>query len=270
LDEDVTDQNSGSGGPQEPTTEAVTERLGRPSALPLRELGELTRALLLTSTVEGVLQRVVVAARYVIPAVDMASITQRGDDGKLFTPVETDVDALKLDQLQYDSGQGPCIDAARAKGPAYAHSADLSGETAWPVFASGAVEHGYLSVSSTALLTNPRPSTFTGALNLYSRERDAFDASARDMAFVLATYASLALASAVKGVGRARSEAENLRTALETRTVIGQATGILMARRRLSGDEAFAVLSRTSQNYNVKLADLAQVLATHPDTADRL
>jgi AmiR/NasT family two-component response regulator len=47
---------------------------------------------------------------------------------------------------------------------------------------------------------------------------------------------------------------------MESRAVIDQAKGILMARDRCSADEAFEVLKRISQNRNVKLHDIAQTI----------
>jgi hypothetical protein len=262
---------------QQDAADTVARKLGETSSgLALRELGELAQALLATSTVDGVLHRVALATRHLVPAADLVSMTLRRPDGDLHTPVTTDPEAVALDELQYDTGEGPCIDAARPQGIAYAHSGDLAAESAWPAFAAKAAEDGYLSILSTALLNNPEPSTFTGALNIYSRQRDGFDDTARDTAFLLATYASLALAAAHRTVtvdhalAVANNEALNLRKALDTRTVIGQATGILMARRGLTADEAFKVLSRASQNHNVRLAELAHILTTHPGTADRI
>jgi hypothetical protein len=278
MDADVTEQRSDTG--VNPSTEqaadAFMDSLGDSSALPVQRLGHLAEALLAATTVDGVLQRIVLAARYLVPGADLVSITLRSEDGHLYTPVETDGEAVELDKVQYDSGEGPCVDAAMPSGPAYAYSSDLASETTWPVFATQAAKHGYSSVLSTALLNNPEPSPFTGALNIYSRSRDGLDAVSRDTAFLLATYASLALAAAHtsgesdRALMKANTEAANLRKALDTRTVIGQATGILMARRHLSAHDAFEVLSRASQDHNVKLADLAQILATHPDSADRI
>ena len=51
-----------------------------------------------------------------------------------------------------------------------------------------------------------------------------------------------------------------LRRALQSRDVIGQAKGILMERRGISADEAFAVLRAASQSLNVKLTQVAQTL----------
>ncbi|MGI5224832.1 ANTAR domain-containing protein [Actinoallomurus sp. CA-142502] len=257
----------------EPAADAAQE--GPPVSL-THELGELTRALLSATTVDGVLERIILAARYLIPAADVVSITLRERDGSFWTPAETDVEAAELDRRQYEAGEGPCMDAADPAGPAYAHSGDLATESAWPVFAREASAHGFASILSTALITVPEPPPFTAAMNIYSRERDALGDSARDTAFILATYASLALAALYRdadterALNRSEADVGNLRKALDTRTIIGQATGILMARRGLSADEAFEVLVRGSQNHNVKLARLAELLARHPDAADRL
>jgi AmiR/NasT family two-component response regulator len=50
---------------------------------------------------------------------------------------------------------------------------------------------------------------------------------------------------------------ETLQEALETRTTIGQAQGILMERLGLCAEEAFGYLRRGSNTDNVKLRDLA-------------
>jgi hypothetical protein len=52
-------------------------------------------------------------------------------------------------------------------------------------------------------------------------------------------------------------ELEHLRRALNTRTAIGQAIGLLMGRYGLSSDAAFAMICRWSQETNVKVRDLA-------------
>lgn len=243
---------------------------------PLRELDQIARVLLAAETVDGVLTHVVHAAHLLIPHADVVSITLRRGEGDYYTPAWTDEMALKLDQLQYAFDEGACLDAADPDGPAYAHSGDLADGSPWPKFGPAVAEHGYRSILSTAMLTRPEPEEFTGALNIYGRERDTLGALAQDVAFVLATYASFAVAAVRDRVGaerdlaEVRTEAANLRKALDTRTVIGQATGILMARRGLTADEAFEVLSRASQDHNVKLADLAGLLTGHPKAADRL
>lgn len=54
-----------------------------------------------------------------------------------------------------------------------------------------------------------------------------------------------------------QAEVAGLTEALESRDVIGQAKGILMASQGISVDEAFDILRRASQRLNVKLRDVA-------------
>ena len=58
-------------------------------------------------------------------------------------------------------------------------------------------------------------------------------------------------------------EIEGLRVALDSREVIGQAQGLLMAQYKISGEAAFKVLARLSQHSNVRVRDVAaQIVAT--------
>ena len=101
-----------------------------------------------------------------------------------------------------------------------------------------------------------------GALNIYSLERGGLDARDRDLALVLGAHVSTALAATAASTA-AELEVAQLREALRTRDVIGQAKGILMERRGISADEAFDTLRSASQSLNVKLAQVAETLVTH-------
>jgi AmiR/NasT family two-component response regulator len=57
-------------------------------------------------------------------------------------------------------------------------------------------------------------------------------------------------------------EIQGLMTALESRDVIGQAKGILMERHKITAEEAFTLLRRASQRRNIKLAEIAEAVAT--------
>ncbi|HEY0805910.1 MAG TPA: GAF and ANTAR domain-containing protein, partial [Pseudonocardiaceae bacterium] len=138
---------------------------------------------------------------------------------------------------------------------------DLAVAPEWPRFGPAAAALGMRSVLAVALLPDARPPQLTGALNLYSRERDGLTEGDRDIALLLATHGSLALAT-TQALTAAELHAAQLRAAIDSRDIIGQAKGILMHRRGISADEAFDLLRRTSQSMNVKLADLARTLAT--------
>jgi GAF domain-containing protein len=227
-----------------------------------RQFTELTRRLLSATTVVEVLDQVVRAAAELVPGVDMVSVTLRSSDGTFHTPVETDPVASRLDALQYETGEGPCVDAARPSGPGHVWCEDIAAEPAWPTFGPVAAEHGVRSVLAVALLPEVSAYHYSGALNLYSHQRGGLDRDAYDVALLLAAYASLAIADTA-AVSRGALNAAQLRRAIKSRDVIGQAKGILMQRRGINADEAFDLLRRFSQELNVKLAEVAALLASN-------
>lgn len=237
-------------------------RIGSHGPSPLAAaFSQLTRMLLDAATTADVLEQVVPAALRIVSGADLVSITLRSADGSFHTPVETDPVAGELDQVQYDTGEGPCVAAARSSGPGHVYCDDLAHAPAWPKFGAAAVERGFKAVLSTVLLPDVQLPLLSGALNIYARRPRAFDAAAADIALLLATHASLAL-SGTQAVELAALREEQLRHAIDSRDVIGQAKGILMNRRGIDADEAFDTLRRTSQDLNVKLVELARTLAT--------
>nr|WP_245778282.1 GAF and ANTAR domain-containing protein [Lentzea xinjiangensis] len=233
------------------------------------QFAELTRALLNAPTVADVLDQVVTAAHRVIPGADLVSITLRTADDCFHTPVVTNVVAAELDRIQYETGEGPCVEASRNPGPAEIRSDDLATETAWPRFGPEAARLGFHSVLSVALAPNARPPRYSGALNVYSRRPGALAPDAHEPALLLATHASLALAGTT-AVTRADLTVAQLHRALESRDVIGQAKGVLMARRGIGADEAFDELRRASQDLNIKLTALARLVTARNAEADLL
>ncbi|MEV5714573.1 GAF and ANTAR domain-containing protein [Amycolatopsis mediterranei] len=247
----------------------VSQKASRPPAHgPLaQQFAELTAGLLAAPTVEDVLRRVLEATTLLVPSADLASFTLIDPDGGFHTPAETGEVAVELDRLQHRFREGPCVEAAEPAGPAVAVAPDLTREPRWPRWAPAAAELGVGSVLSTALIPGPPTGHSIGAHNVYSRSANGLDDADRDALLLLATHASLALA-ATDAVTRGRVQAEQLRKAIDSRDVIGQAKGIIMARRGVSADEAFDILRRTSQNLNVKLAELARTLASRHTELD--
>jgi hypothetical protein len=223
-----------------------------------RQFATLTYALLDATTVEEVLAQVVHATSRVLPAADLVSVTLRDPGGRFYTPVRTDPVADRLDELQYEFGEGPCHDSAMPDGPAMAHSPDLRATGLWPTWAPAAAALGAEAVLSTALLPDASPAQRSGALNIYSHKPHGLDNDV-DQALLLATHASLALAR-TEAVTSADLREAQLRRAIDSRDVIGQAKGVIMARRGVPADEAFEILRRTSQQLNVKLVELAKSL----------
>lgn len=232
----------------------------RPGAGPLAgEFARLTNRLLTAPSVEDVLERVLEATTLMVPSADLASFTLIDADGQFHTPAETDEVAIELDVLQYRFREGPCVEAADPAGPAVAIAPDLADEPRWPQWAPAATGLEVGAVVSTALIPSEPTGRSIGALNVYSRAPGGLDEADRDVLLLLATHASLAVA-VTDAVTRSRLQATHLEKAIDSRDVIGQAKGIIMARRGVSAEEAFDVLRRTSQDLNVKLAELARTL----------
>ncbi len=188
-----------------------------------------------------------------LPGAQEAGIT-RVSGGKFATPVATGELSVQTDAIQYELGSGPCVDAVLEH--RNFRTGDLRTDPRWPEFGRRAFEAtGVLSMLSIRLYLEDNDELLVG-LNMYSREPDAFDDDAETLGVLLATYGSLALASA-----RAHEQANNLRAALENRTDIGVAMGILMARYKVTRDDAFNLLRVSSQHTGRKLHDVSREVA---------
>jgi GAF domain-containing protein len=213
------------------------------------------------SGVVGVVERVVDAARAVVPGADVVSVVLRNPDGRLDTVAASDPAAQKADALQDEVGEGPSHTAMHSTGVGAAVDRLEGPDATWPTFGPrAAADLGLGAVLSTGMFPGGSPPRF-GALNFYSWSADGLDAADRDHALVLAAHAATAIA-AVQARTAVELRESQLREALRSRDVIGQAKGVLMERRGLTSDEAFDVLRRTSQDLNVKLRDVAETLVT--------
>lgn len=209
---------------------------------------EVARALVAEEDVKQTLQKIVDLAVETIQGCDHAGVTLL--NGRLAsTAAASDEVPETVDAIQYETGEGPCLDAIRNH-EIYS-TGDLGTEHRWPRFSSRAQrETGITSMLSFRLFV---AADTLGALNLYSKRHDAFDDEARAVGSVFAAHAALALSNAIHD--------EQLEEALRSRDVIGQAKGILMAQQGVDEDKAFDMLRRASQRLNVKLRDLATEVA---------
>ncbi|MCW2584007.1 MAG: Response regulator with antiterminator output domain [Klenkia sp.] len=218
---------------------------------------ELSRLLLAEHSTTGVLQKVVEAARAHVPGVAEASVTVL-ENGRVSSVAWTGLLAYELDETQYESGFGPCLDAARTGTARWVQ--DSSADRRWPVYLSAAVHRGALSSFSVPLPLPVAAGPQVG-LNLYSTEVDGLCDAAREAARHLARRAATVVANR-QAYDLARGEADNLRRAMESRAVIEQAKGALLFAAGLSADEAFQALSHRSQVTNVRVHELVvQLLA---------
>jgi hypothetical protein len=216
------------------------------TAVMFADLGRELKTAAQDSSFEA-LTRVAVAR---VPGAQSASVTTlRG--GQFRTESATDERALGADLLQYELGSGPCVDAI-IDGTLY-HPVDLRHDERWPEYGRRAnAEFGVVSMASYRLAGDFLAEEMIAGLNLYSDQPDAFSPAAVGTGLLLATHAAALVAAQLN-----RDKVENLEHALATSRDIGVAMGVLMARYRLSREQAIDLLRITSQRSNRKLRDIA-------------
>lgn len=191
------------------------------------------------------LDAIVHAALRSVPGFDHVGISIRHRDGSIETMASTDGFVQDLDNLQYELGEGPCLDAIKEGRVLFIENARH--EQRWPHYIPQAVQRGLRAQMGICLYDDDRS---VGGLNFYSTDCDTVGEESREIGELFAEHAAIAL-------GRSRRE-ENLTEALGSRQLIGQATGIVMERYQIGPDRAFQFLVRASQAGNIKLRDIAQ------------
>jgi GAF domain-containing protein len=197
---------------------------------------------------DEVLQTIVEAARTSIPGFDQVGISTVFKNGKVVTRAHQGDLVMRLDEIQYGLGEGPCVETLR--GIPMVAAPCLRHDQRWPRWVPEATGLGVQSQLAVHLYLDAEGTI--GGLNLYSTTSPDVTQDAEVIAQMFATHASIAL-------GHAR-EREGLNEALQTRKVIGQAVGILMERYEMPEDQAFAFLVRASSHGNIKLRAVAQEL----------
>ncbi len=215
-----------------------------------RRVAELSQTLISEGALDGFLQRVTNLSTELIPACDSCSVSV-ADDGKVYTRASSDPVSKSVDEHQYNTAEGPCLQAI-ATGEAVRTGA-MGEDDRWPAFAPLAASEGVVSSYSVPLKAN---AATVGALNLYALSKP-FGEEDQALAEAFASQAAVAVANAT-AYHQARQLAEHLEEALKSRDVIGQAKGIIMERERVTADQAFDMLRAVSQAKNVKLREVAE------------
>ncbi len=216
-----------------------------------RRMAELTGTLLEEQSLDVMLRRVSDLFVAIIAPCDAAGVTL-ARDGRVSTYGATASVAERLDLYQYDSGEGPCLDALRMGERFVIRSFET--EARWPRYVPRARTEG---VASSLALPLGTTAGVGGALNLYClTPADTFSEDDFAVADRCAAQAAVVLRNA-HTYHRTRDHVGELEEALASRDLIGQAKGILMAQVHCGPDEAFDMLRRASQQRNVKLRQVA-------------
>lgn len=202
---------------------------------------------------ETLLSSVTDSAVDVVEGADFAGITLV-DKGHLTSVAPTDPIAARLDDLQHELREGPCLEAAWADHKVLVD--DLESDDRWPAFVRRVLDD--TPVRSILAFQLYRGETAMGALNLYASAPQAFSPETQETALALATHASIALHTARRG--------QQFSSALASRDIIGQAKGIVMEQFDVDAIAAWDLIRKLSQDSNIRVAEVAEQLvrADHP------
>jgi GAF domain-containing protein len=220
----------------------------------------LSRVTLGGRELSDVLGEITAIAAQAIPGAEAVSTTLvRGD--KAFTAAYCGEMARQADELQYEQDTGPCIDAGR--GGVVLRIDDVHTEERWPAYIARVRR---TEVRSSLSVPLPYQGSSIGALNAYSTREAAF-ATPEALAAGLGAAETIAVAVAnADAHAQLADQTRHMRIAMESRAVIEQAKGVLMAERHIDAEQAFEILRQASQRYNRKLREIATgiVAGTQP------
>lgn len=165
-----------------------------------------------------------------VPGVNFASITIRHPSGRLETVAPSSPLMFVADGLQYELNEGPSYDAVTDESIVYC--ADLDHDSRWPDFGPRAKRLGLSSLLAVRLV---HPGDCCMALSLYSDAVGAF-ADHHRVAQIFLNQGSVTADPEQHG--------QALHTELISRTMVEQATGILMQRHGVTAEQALELLNQ--------------------------
>jgi GAF domain-containing protein len=207
--------------------------------------------LLTEETVSSALRLITSLANDTLAGSTGSGITLMTDAGDKVTSSATDPIVERLDALQYDLDEGPCLTAWHDR--TIVRSDDLSSDARWPAWTARARRAGVQSVLSAALCT---PDQALGAIKVYSTAASTYDGASEDILRRFAAQAAI-LVSNVQTVQAARQLSAQLRETLRDREVIAMARGMVMARKGLDSDAAYRHLIGLSRRSRIPVRELA-------------
>jgi hypothetical protein len=220
----------------------------RPGATDLAlQFAAMSAALTAGGSREDALRRLVALAVEAVPGCSSAGVTAWPEGQRPRSLAASDDVATAADALQHTLGEGPCLEAAADA--ELVRSPDLLADERWPrLRARLEARTPVRGVVAVELARDPE----RRALNVYATEPGVLTDASVDVAVLVGAHARVLLAQA-----ESADAASSLQRALGTSRQIGTAVGILMTVHKVTSEEAFALLTRSSQHLNRKLRDVA-------------
>jgi len=174
--------------------------------------------------------------------------------GQPYTAAASDDVAARIDRLEREIGDGPCLDAIVDE--AVFVDSDLTDGSPWPKLDQQVLaETPVRGMAGFRLVDADRK---TGALNLFSDTPGALTGTSVDQAILLVSFVSVALLAAQE-----KESAATLRAGLASNREIGKAIGLMMAFHHVDDETAFSILRQASQDMNIKITEVAREIISH-------
>ncbi|MFE2123539.1 GAF domain-containing protein [Rhodococcus aetherivorans] len=235
--------------PQDPAPEAWAAAFARMSGVLLSE-----------QTVTTVLELITSLATDTLPGSVGAGVTLLGEDGSRRTSAATGPVVERLDALQYELGEGPCVTASQDR--VIVRADDLTAERRWPLWSPRAARDGMRATLSAPLLHADRS---LGAIKVYSTRPHDYTAASEDLLRRFAAQAAILLAN-MHTLAAAERLGEQLTAALHDREVIATAKGMLMLREHLDAEQATRRLLELSAHRRKPVRAVAAALVAAAGT----
>ncbi|WP_416405537.1 GAF and ANTAR domain-containing protein [Arthrobacter sp. LFS091] len=162
--------------------------------------------------------------------------------------------ALLLDRIEQALEQGPCIDAMDSGCPILLDDALSSPQ--WGEYCAALAAAGMRSTLGVPLDIGQDASA---VLNFFAPMPGTFTREGVVDALAFARIAGKALRVAIR-ITASNEAAGDLDAAMESRSIIDTACGVIISQNRCTHEEAFRILKKASNDRNQKLRELAQAL----------
>lgn len=186
-------------------------------------------------------------------------------------------EVVRLLDWERDSAEGPVSDVMAGGHPVAV--LQRNGDFRWRLYSSQLQSAGFGSAlavrlrldteipSDDGIPGNSELGQSSAALAFFAQDAKAFPLQVIAEARTFAALATKSLQMAIN-LHSARSLAADLRSALDSRTSINVACGVIMAQNRCSYQEAFSILAKASSHRNIKVRKVAEdILEQLPEGA---
>jgi len=194
----------------------------------------------------------IVAVTHDLFSVDGAAMMLIDTDLVLRNVASSDDRLADLEDLEVRHGTGPCLTAYHTK--ELVSSDDLAAEPRWDGFPRAAVDRGL-----GAVLVSPIPygNDAVGVIAVFSARRHAWTPEGELAVIAFTDLAALLIATTMQSEQRGEV-AQQLERALDARTLVEQAKGVLVARDGVSPRDAFERIRTEARRSRRKVADVAR------------